>query len=173
MKKCASEESKKRKGFHGSRVHQWRNLSDRYLLFLIFYLLRRKERGNRSRDQILSTNVGVAQLCQVKDFSIYTQTFVPIGWLDLGSPHLIGHRGSSAAGWVSKRQERISHNTRDERQGNSCSCLHQPFTLSLLELLPGFGHLVQTFMHTYCIESLLHVSPESWRDNACQHILLK
>lgn len=107
---------------------------------LVFYLLRRKERGNRSRDQILSTNVGVAQLCQVKDFSIYTQTFVPIGWLDLGSPHLIGHRGSSAAGWVSKRQERISHNTRDERQGNSCSCLLQPFTLSLLELLPGFGH---------------------------------
>lgn len=139
-----------------------------------FYLLRRKERGNRSRDQILSTSVGVAQLCQVKDLSIYTQTSVPIGCLGSGFPYLIGYRGSSVPGWVSKRQEQTSHNTRDERQGNSCSRLLQPFTLSLLELLSPSPDV-----HAH---ALYRISPpcvpcelmrQSNLNNVCHHILLK
>lgn len=63
-------------------------------------------------------NVGVAQLCQVMDLQFYTQTFVPIGWLGSGSPHLIGHRGSSVCVWVSKRQEwkTTQHSRRETRQ---------------------------------------------------------
>ena len=79
----------KKKSYHSFRVHQWRNLTDRYLVknclvreeifvhtdtekspksfpwiyqkgwlkhrFAFFYLLRRKERSNSSRDQVLST----------------------------------------------------------------------------------------------------------------------
>lgn len=50
-------------------------------------------------------NVGVAQLCQVRDLNIYTQTSVSIGRVEQGSLCFIGQRRSSVPGRVCKRQE--------------------------------------------------------------------
>lgn len=58
-------------------------------------------------------NVGVARLCQVMDLSIYTQTSVPIGWVELGSLRVIGRRRPSVQGWVCKRQKWTSLTTQD------------------------------------------------------------
>lgn len=107
-------------------------ISNRLTSFFFFYLFRRKERSNRARDQILSTKCrgcptlsadGLKHL--YSDIRLYWQAGTKV-------PPFHWSRGGRLCLRVCKRQERAAHNTRVDRQGNSCSRMDQ---LSILHLL--------------------------------------
>ena len=63
-------------------------------------------------------NIGVAQLWQVSNLSLYTQTFAPIGWFVSEFSHSIGQPQPLMPSLVSKRHELTSQHP---RRYNSCA----------------------------------------------------